>query len=865
MRGFLLLFFLASTMLSHAVDQNDVLGRKITCKIKRRPMVEILKELERLGSVSFNYNNKIIPEGNFSLTARDEELNVVLVRLLSPHKLVFTVLFGSSIVINKSEKADKFTVSGYVIDESTGEKLIGVSVFNLYDLKSTTTNQDGYYSLTLLQDSVKLKFYQTSYAAVVVPLFMNKNQKLNIQLKDDPLILPPVSLNYSLPENQENFKIDELGLTSRNMKKLPFLFGETDVLKGLQLLPGVSSGNDGTIGLNIRGGGPDQNLILLDDVPLYNPSHLYGFFSVFNSDVIKDVKLLKGGISARYSGRLSSVVDVRTKDGNNRKINTQFSLGLLSTKLTVDGPIGKKKKTTFILSGRRSLFDAFYGVNFKFNGQEINPFKTGYYFYDANGKINHEFSDKHQLSVGFYTGLDNVFIKNSFSLKDPDKVIKEKDNQNIFWGNHLVSIRDHHVWSPRLSGRFNLSYTNYNFGNRSDYEYTESNDSTKLVNSYNYQFESIIRNTMVFYHAEYKAADWLSIKSGVGGVYHEFERRISSSDNIINTANTDRKVNTAIENNVYTELKFKTRQRLEVTAGGHYAGFQFSSQSYHNLQPRFSADYKLSKHLLLHGAYQKTLQFLHLLTSTNSGMPLDLWLPSTDDIKPESASMFSGGISFAKGAYVINLEGFNKRMNNLIEYKDQANYIGTDVNWEEKVTTGSGLAYGYELLAEKRNGKTQGWISYTLSWNNRKFDLINGGRVFPYKYDRRHNLAFFVSHTFNSRVDASLNWVFSSGANYTLPEQVYFIGSGLAPSNIIYVYGDRNNFKFPNYHRLDFGINFKKNKRKYTRVFSVGAYNVYNRLNPFYVTLAYDGQGKRVFEAVSLFPVLPSVNYKIQF
>lgn len=865
MRRILFLGLLLLAYSNIALSQSDILGRKISCKIKQKSIPEILKEIESKAGVSFNYNLKIIPEGKFNLTAKNEELNVVLVKLLHPHKLIFSLLYGNYIVINKSEKTDRFTVSGYVYDETSGEKLIGVTVYNVYDLKNTTTNQDGYYSLTLISDSVKLRFSQYPFVSKSYSLLLNSNMSLNVEMKENPLILPAFRVT-SGPENQINHKPDEINLSSRNMKRLPFLFGETDVLKGLQLLPGISSGNDGTIGLNIRGGGPDQNLILLDDVPIYNPSHIYGFFSVFNSDVIKDVKLLKGGMSARYSGRLSSVIDVRTKDGNNKKINTQISAGLLSSKLTIDGPLGKKKKTTFILSGRRSFFDLFYDLYSNKNVfKSINPLRTGYYFYDANGKINHAFSDKHQISFGFYVGGDNVFIRNSFSLKDPEKVIKEKDAQNVFWGNGVYSFRDHHVWTPKVSGRLNLSFSKYNFGNKSNYEYSESNDSVQLENAYNYEFESIIRNSIASYHIEAKVFDWLTLKTGLGGIYHQFQRRIFSSDKIINQSKTENRVSNAMEMNAYGEMALKVSRNAELNVGLNGSRFNLATNSYNLYQPRLSANYKLSKSMNLHVGYQKTNQFLHLLTSTNSGMPLDLWLPSTDKIKPEQSKMLSGGINFAKGDFIFNLEAFNKSMDGIIEYKDQANYIGSDVDWESKVTTGKGIAYGYEFLAEKRNGNTQGWISYTLSWNYRKFNDINGGKMYPYKYDRRHNFAFFVNHNFNRNIDASLSWVFTTGANYTLPEQVYFIGSGLSPQNVIYVYGERNNYKFPNYHRLDFGVNFKKYHKRYYRIISIGAYNVYNRLNPFYITPAYNQSGDRVFEAVSLFPVLPSINYKIQF
>jgi hypothetical protein len=388
-----LLFVIVLSTAISVTAQTGILSQKITLKVKKQSMPEILKQIETQAKISINYNLKILPKGKFSLVADNEELSVVLVNLLTPHKLQYSVLYNNYIVIGLQEKKVKrYTVSGYVYDDSTGEKIIGASVFNSYTLRGTYTNQDGFYALSMAADSVKLVFAQMPFRTQVIAIRLHADTSINVILKDDTEF--PNFKVTSKPDNQINYKPDEINLNGRTMKQFPVLFGETDVLKGLQLLPGVSSGNDGTVGLNIRGGGADQNLILLDDVPIYNPSHIFGFFSVFNSDIVKDVKLIKGGTSARYSGRLSSVIDVRSLDGNSRKLKVQASIGVLSSKLTLDGPIGKKKKTTFILSGRRSYLDLFnVDAVTPFFSTQLTPLKTGYYFYDANGKINHSFSD----------------------------------------------------------------------------------------------------------------------------------------------------------------------------------------------------------------------------------------------------------------------------------------------------------------------------------------------------------------------------------------------------------------------------------------------------------------------------------------
>ncbi len=846
--------------------QSDFLSKRISLKIKKQTLPLILKQIEEKTGATFNYNQKIIPAGSFSLNVQDEELSVVLVILLQPHKLTYSLLYGNNFVITKTvTKTIKHTISGFVYDEETGEKLINANIYNLYSLRGTTTNQDGFYSLTLDEDSVKMVYSYIGYQSVSSTFLLNANFIYSVTLKST-INLPTFTVT-SKPDNTNQFKPDEYRINANTLKKFPVLFGETDVIKSLQLLPGVSAGNDGTTGLNIRGGGPDQNLILLDDVPVYNPSHIYGFFSIFNSDVVKDVTLIKGGMSSRYGGRLSSVIDVRTIDGNTKKLNYQLSLGVLSTKLTLNGPISRNKKTTMVLSGRRSYLDVLNSLTqSSIFSNQFSPIYSNYYFYDVNGKVNHRFNAKHQLSLSFYRGLDNSFTKNSFKAKDPEKVIKEKDNQNLFWGNSIASLRYNHVISPKLFGWFLASYSKYTSGNESNYSYIEKNDTQSIENSYNYTFVSVIRDWNLMYNIEYKPLNWLSIKAGTGFVFHQFSREVSTSaTNIVKPIPSSKEAINSIEYNAYSDVYIRFHRKVSATFGLLYAQYNLQGIQYAKSQPRFNLNYRPNKKLLVHASYSYSMQFLHLLTNSTAGLPIDLWLPSTMKIKPEFANITSAGISYSKGKYLYNFEAFNKNMGNLIEYKEQVNYIGKDNNWEDKVTSGRGWAYGLEALIEKRSGKTTGWLSYTYSWNYRQFDAINAGKIFPYKYDRRHNLAMVVNHQWSDKWDGTVTWVYTTGANTTLPVQVYYANSGVSPDNVIYVYGDRNAYKFPDYHRMDVCVNYKKQKPRYTRIWSFGAYNVYNRLNAFYVTPTYNQDGNRTLKLVSLFPILPNINYKINF
>lgn len=862
------LLLLATLLLhfsSRSYAQHDVLAMRVSLKVKQVLMKDVLKKIGEQTGVTFSYSADLIPDVKISFHARREPLNSVLVRLLHPRKLTYLVLYGNHIVITRQQRqAQQFTVSGQVRNAASGEKLSGVSVLSLNDLRSAQTDQDGLYSLSLYGDSVQLLFSLSGYVGRFVSLNLNKDTVLDVRLSDAFEVG-----RYKLEATRDQptrFRPDEYHFNDKTLRQLPVLFGESDVMKGLQLLPGVSTGNDGTIGLNVRGGGPDQNLILLDDVPVYNPSHIYGFFSVFNSDVVRDVRLIKGGMGSKYSGRLSSVVDVRTIDGNRNKLSAQVSLGLLSSKLTLDGPLDSAGKTTFVLSGRRSYIDLLYElIGRDLFSNSLSPFRSSYFFYDANGKLSHHFSNSHQLSVSFYTGRDNSYIRNSFSAKDPGRVIREKDKQEVFWGNNIVSLRDNHRLAKGVYGRALLSFTGYNFGNESEYEYAESSDSFSQENAYRYRFVSAIKNTMASYHVEFRPEGNFTFRTGVGGVYHRFDRNIQATDNIVSNRDEGNVKRYATELNAYAETVWKPHHSLQATGGLHAVHYNPDQTSYGFLQPRISVNYRPAHRWLVHGAFQQTAQFLHLLTSNNYGIPLDLWLPSTTAIRPETSGTFSGGLSYFTGDFVFSAEAYHKTMNGLIEYREQANYLGSEADWEQKVEIGSGLAKGMEFLIEKRNGITKGWISYTISKNDRIFPGINNGKSFPYRYDRRHNLALLLSHEFSKRTDVSATWVYSTGSHYTLPEQVYYLGSGLDARNAVYIYGERNQHRLPDYHRLDLGVNFKKFGERFNRILSIGAYNVYNRLNPFYVVPAYDDSGGRIFEAVSLFPVLPSIHYKVQF
>lgn len=858
--AFLFSFVFAFSFLN---GQEEILKTKVTIKFKNQPLDEVLKSLENKANVKFSYSVSTIQNHKVTAKFKDEELSSVLAIILTPLKLSYTYFLGN-IVINKVEKkTKKHTLSGFIYDANTGEKLIGANVVNVYNLVGTSTNQDGYYTLNLNEDSVLIQISYIGYEMENYRLYLTSNFRLDLNLKPN-FELSPFVVTPKYDQNQ--IKPSEIKITSKCIKKFPFLFGEIDVLKSLQLLPGVSIGSDGSTGLNVRGGSSDQNLVLLDDVPIYNPSHIYGFFSVFNSDIIKDVKLQKGDIQSRYGGRLSSVIDIRTIDGNKKKLNTQLSLGVLSAKATLDGPISKNKKTTLVLSVRRSYFDVLNSVfNTNAFNNQFSPVFSGYYFYDLNGKIVHRFNSRKTLSFSFYKGQDISFLKNNFTLKDPEKTIKEKDRQNVYWGNRFYSARYNYAVNSKTFAWFMVSNSAYELGNETEYSFIEKNDSQQSSNEINYKFNTIIYNTNLSANLEFKPYNWLGFKLGTGFIFHNYRKNIFSKSSYTNlTFVLNDEVN-AIEYNNYVEANIKPNRKLDLNLGYHYAQFNLQGVQYLKPQPRLGINYKLNKKTLLHASYGTSLQFMHLLTTSSIGLPIDLWVPSTSRVKPENSDLFSVGFQYSVNNYVINIEGFNKNMNNVIDYLDQYSYLGNNDDWQDKIAVGKGWAYGTELIIEKRNGKTTGWISYTLSESRRKFDLINAGKPFAFKFDRRHNLSLVVNREINKNIDFSSTFVYASGANATIPVGVYNVTSPTNPFNEIYIYGERNGYKFPDYHRIDFAFNFKKTKKNYQRIWSLGVYNAYNRYNAFYITPAFNVNNERVIKLVSLFPILPNFNYKIMF
>ena len=780
------------------------------------------------------------------------------------------------ILLSSASFAQKFTVSGYLRDAETGESLIGATLVHPKTLSGSSANTHGFYSLTLPKDSVSLVYSYVGYQPVTMAFFLRSDTVLNINLQSSTLLNEVVVRGTKADEIHESTKMSTLTVPIDQIKALPAFLGETDILKILQLMPGVQSGNEGSTGLYVRGGGPDQNLMLLDGVPIYNASHLFGFFSVFNADAINHVELIKGGFPARYGGRLSSVIDINMKEGNMKKIRGEGSIGIISAKATVEGPI-VKDKTSFIVSARRTYIDVLarpiIRSQAKKQGGSAN---AGYYFYDLNLKLNHIVNPRNRLYFSTYFGDDKAYAKTKDRYTQGLTTVAVNDEFSLRWGNVITAARWNHVFGPKLFSNVTTTYSRYLFDIAQQYEEIRSTPGLAEENDFSgIKYHSGIRDWAAKIDFDYLPSPNHFIRFGANNIWHEFSPgvlayRSSEEGDTTLGANVTR----AFEAAAYVEDDWKVSKNLKINAGIHTSAFSVDNTWYHSIQPRISSRLLLTDNLSFKASYSSMTQFIHLLSNVGIGLPTDLWVPSTARIKPQQANQVAIGFAQTyQSQFEFSLEGYYKKMSNLIEYKDGASYLDIEGDWQDKVaTSGHGKSYGMELLMQKKTGAVTGWIGYTLSKAVRQFDELNFGKEYAYKYDRRHDISLALTHEWNKRMDFSMVWVYGTGNAITLPIATYEgasfeVGSRNFSNSPATYYGDRNSFRMRSYHRLDLSFSWWKDKKWGQRKWTFGVYNAYNRLNPFFINLEQDrqGSGNSKFIQYSLFPVIPSITYSFKF
>ena len=795
--------------------------------------------------------------------------------------------------------AQKHTISGYVEDAESSERLIGATIYNTNTKQGTAANEYGFYSITLPPGNIDLSYAYVGYASESKTITLSRDTTINIKLT------PSIEIDaIEVSVKKDPVRDNQMGLIDvplKTIKKLPVIFGEIDIMKSVQMMPGIKGGVEGTSGIYVRGGSPDQNLILIDGVPVYNINHLFGFFSVFNSEAISNFDVIKGGFPARYGGHLSSVIDVRMKDGNMQDYNTSVNIGLLSSSVMTEGPI-VKDKCSFMFSARRSYLDLIAVPAERIYSMITDGlnFTAGYFFGDLNAKINYKFSDKDRLYLSSYSGKDKLY----FNMKDSYNMAESTAKRNMNWGNMVSALRWNHIFTPRLFSNTSLTYSKFKYHiglseySKENYYDEDLNEHFELESEFEAGYNTSINDLAVNTDLNYIHSPNYNLRFGLSGIYHMFNPGITASKSTYNGYNAvdtsyGNKVIAGREFSAYIENNIKLGSTFSMNIGGRLTAFQIKDTLFISPEPRISIRAMVTDNFSLKASYSKMKQYVNLLTSTSVGFPTDIWIPSTNKVLPQNSTQYSMSANFKLfNKYDFVVEGYYKDMNNLVEYKEGAslflNFDDLEVKdadmWENKVTQGIGWSYGVEFLLRKDFGKLNGWAGYTLSWANRKFDAIDDGKVFPFTYDRRHDIAIAGTYKMNDKIDFGFNWVLSSGNAMTLATSNYLSyvdlkhmynsmqynnGDMFAYQQSTDYYEKRNNFRMPMYQRLDLGVNFTKEKKLGTRILSLGVYNAYCHMNPFMVEVYENYENntavnKSVY-AYSLFNFIPSISYHFKF
>ncbi|MCB0567104.1 MAG: carboxypeptidase-like regulatory domain-containing protein [Phaeodactylibacter sp.] len=883
---------LAVLLAAANIRAQSVLEQPVSIKGKGLLLEQALYQLSDQEGVNLSFSNDILPLRRLDVDIRGQRLARVLDELLQGTKLEYQEV-GSQVVIFLSS-GYSFTISGFLEDAKTGERLISANIQELHTGKGTITNAYGFFSLTLPAGPVSLSFSYLGYSRESRQLMLRDDQELNISLKPS-LTLDPVEVigERATASQGQIASASSHDLSVEQIERLPALAGEADIIRIVHLLPGVQTGTDGVGGLHVRGGNSGQNLILIDGVPVYNISHAAGIFSVFNTNAVSSARLIKGGFPARYGGRLSSVLDIRTREGNRKKFGLRGDVGLLSGRLSLEGPI-VKDRSSFFISGRWSLIDWYLQpLARSLKSEKGEDGFVGYRFHDLNAKLNYSLSKKDHLYLSYYSGSDHYSNSGSSTdtlqtrqsnLPEPAFFRFERDySDRIRWGNTVASLRWNHLFNDKLFANLAATYSSLDVN--INYSATDSlvalssqNTVDRLVDIGRYA--SNITDLGLRLDFDFIPVPNHYIRFGANLTHHSFLPGVFAYDDIEKSGNgnvlpqnsEDQRAVGAMEYSVYFEDEVRLGQRLKANLGVHLAAFQVRQKTYWSPQPRLSLAWQVKEKWQLEAYLSRMEQFVHLLSNSAVGLPTEIWVPSTEKVAPQKG--WQTGIastwSLRKG-WKLSLEAYAKDMNQLLSYAEGALFLN---DWEANVTSGDGQAYGLEWMLGKRFGKTAGWLAYSLAHADRQYEFVNNGQRYPYKYDRRHDLKVAFSHRIQDWIEISANWVFSSGFAFSLPAEKYEIilpESGEPPITVL-DYGSKNAYRMPAYHRLDLGVNFYFNTDRIHHTINIGVYNLYNRRNPLYYDLrnTYSEEDqqlklKKEFVPVSIIPMLPSLNYSIKF
>ena len=838
---------------------------------------QVLDELDQQSDYIFSYSNRIPLKTKVTFPKKEGTIKYFLEQLGEGHGIHYKMIDDKVLILlDKKKKApvirDEATLSGYIKDAATGEELIGATIY-IEELKTgTSTNVYGYYSLSLPPGEYNLVFSFIGYQSRSLTVQMVESQTMNVELETEDVRLEEIVVTAESVPEVESVEMSTAKVDIQTIQRMPALLGEVDVVRSIQLLPGVSTVGEGAPGFNVRGGSIDQNLILLDEAPIYSSSHLLGFFSVFNPDAVRDITLYKGGIPARYGGRLSSVLDVRQKEGNTKKFGMQGGIGLISSRLLVEGPI-KEDKSSFMVAGRRSYGDLFLRLS---SNEDLNS--SIVYFYDLNTKVNYKINDKNRLYLSGYFGRD-VFRG-------------AIDNVEFNWGNRTGTLRWNHLFNDKLFANFTAINSDYNY----QLEFSEDGAEASLEE---FDWTSGITNYNLQADFTYFPALGSTVDVGLSGIFYRFNPGNVTIRNSGGPAENPLRIENeyGIEAAAYASHEKKINNQLTLKYGLRYSTFSNIGERdifiyenddpspgnavidtvsydageviefYDGLEPRLSINYTLNARTSLKASYNRMYQYIQLVSNTTAATPIDIWAPSNRYTRPAIVDQVALGYfkSLHQGAYEFSAEVYYKHFQDLIDFRNGAELILNET-LETELLSGEGRAYGLELLLKKPQGRWTGWLSYTLARTERQVDGINNNEYYPSNFDKTHDISLVLNYNINERWSASANFAYMTGRPMTIPSG-RFVYEGL----VIPDYTGRNGARTPDYHRLDLSLNYEptpKNQRRWRNTWNFGIYNVYARRNPYSVFFQQNEDNPTQTEAVrlSIFGnIIPSVTYNFIF
>ena len=874
--------------------------RMVTLSMQKASVREILDEIQKQTGVTFSYESSLLSGlQKTTFRADDEALTDCLTRLFANLPVVYKMT-GNVVVLKRKPK--QVTVSGFVRDKRSAESLIGASVYEAHSRVGTASNNFGFFSLTLPPGNITIRSSYIGYTSHQHILNgLERDTVLTIELE------PSASLQEVVITGQSNDKqsvlstqMGALEINQQTIRSTPVMFGEADIIKTLQLTPGVSAGTEGTAGMYVRGGNVDENLFLIDGNPVYQINHIGGIFSAFNPEAISGMDFFKSGFPSRYGGRLSSVVDVHTKEGNMKEYHGSASIGLISGNLNFEGPI-IKDRTSFNIGLRRTWLDVLsapaVAIANKITKKDGTRLRARYAFHDLNLKVNHIFNDRSRMYLSLYNGNDVLKGGSTdFPDQDSDNNYNYDSDVSLRWGNIMATVGWTYVFNNRLFGKVSGVFTRYHsrlrntehdvVGNEGDEDYSDSfreNETNTGITDFG------LRTSF-----DYLPASAHHIRFGGDYLVHRFHPEYNRSVAYEKNEETSVEIGQEFANDllwgheagVYAEDDWRLSSAVRLNAGLRFSLFNVQGKTYTGLEPRVSLRWLLDDNLSFKASYSRMNQYVHLISNSFISLPTDAWMPVTRKLKPLISDQVSAGFYYnLNKEYNFSVEGYYKTLDNLLEYRDGHTFTPSFVNWEDKLTAGEGRSYGAEFMVRKETGRTTGWVGYGLSWSDRQFDELNQGARYPARFDNRHKLNIVVMHKISPKVELSAAWSYASGNHVTLSLENYYENGTGSPTNndnhymdaseSIDYYEGRNNYQLPAYHRLDLGIKIYRPKKKGRMgIWTVSIYNVYSSMNPFMIyksdkTVPDPGSsyGKNVpvFKTIGIMPIIPSISYTYKF